>query len=153
MRNFREKFYSFMYGRRGVDDFSRFLMAAGFVCAILSMILRIFPFSVITIIRMVLTALNYFCYVYGFYRIFSKSLYKRELENIKYIAIRNKLMPYFEDNIKSMRDSDYFYKKCPKCKAKLRLKRIKGKHITKCPKCGIKFNVRIFRGSNKYNDL
>lgn len=153
MRNFREKFFNFMSGRRGVDEFTRFLMAAGFVFAILSMLLKIFPFGFVVIIRMVLSALNYFCYAYGFYRIFSRNLYRRELENVKYIAVRNKLMPYFEDNIKSFHDSDYVYKKCPKCSAKLRLKRIKGKHITKCPKCGIKFNVRIFRGSNKYNDL
>ncbi len=153
MRNFREKLYNFMYGRRGMDDFSRFLLAAGFAFAILSMLLRLFPFTPIYIIRSVLTVLNYFCYGYGFFRILSRNLYRRELENVKYVKLRNKLMPYFEDSIRSFRDSEYVYKKCPKCAAKLRLKRIKGKHITRCPKCGIKFNVRIFRGSNRYSDM
>ena len=58
-------------------------------------------------------------------------------------------MPAFEEKTKSLRDRNYIYKKCPKCSAKLRLRRIKGKHITKCPKCGQKFNVRVFI---EYND-
>ena len=33
------------------------------------------------------------------------------------------------------------YKKCPKCKQKIRLPLKKGKHTVKCPNCGNSFDV------------
>ena len=34
------------------------------------------------------------------------------------------------------------YKKCPKCKQKIRLPLKKGEHTVKCPKCGNRFDVK-----------
>lgn len=141
MNGFREKLYRFMYGRYGFDQFSRFLMTAGLVMAILCMFLRFLPTY---IPYYICSFLNTFFYVFAFFRILSRNTYQRTLENEKYLRLRNKVMPYFNEKTKSLRDKNYIYKKCPKCSAKLRLKRIKGKHITKCPRCGMKFNVRVF---------
>lgn len=141
MNGFREKLYRFMYGRYGFDQFSRFLMTAGLIMAVLCMFLRFLPTH---IPYYICSFLNTFFYVFAFFRILSRNTYKRTLENEKYLRVRSKFMPFFDEKTKSLRDKNYIYKKCPKCSAKLRLKRIKGKHITKCPKCGLKFNVRVF---------
>ena len=141
MNNFREKIYRFMYGRYGFDQFVHFLMTAGIVMAVLCIFLRFLPTH---IPYYICSFLNTFFYVFAFFRILSKNTYRRSLENEWYLQKRSKVMPFFDEKTKSIRDRNYIYKKCPKCSAKLRLKRIKGKHITKCPKCGLKFNVRVF---------
>lgn len=130
-----------MYGRYGMDHLGRFLMFAGLIMAVLCMFLRFLPSH---LPYYICSFLNTFFYVFAFYRILSRNISKRTLENERYLRIREKVIPAFEEKTKSIRDRNYIYKKCPKCSAKLRLKRIKGKHITKCPKCGIKFNVRVF---------
>lgn len=148
MNGFREKIYRFMQGRYGFDQFSRFLMTAGLVMAILCMFLRFLPTH---IPYYICSFLNTFFYVFAVFRMLSRNISKRTLENEKYLSLRNKVMPFFDEWTKNLRDKNYVYKKCPKCSAKLRLKRIKGKHITKCPKCGLKFNVRVFiEYKNKY---
>lgn len=141
MDKFLSKIYRFMYGRYGVDQLSRFLMTAGLIMAVLCLFLRFLPTD---IPYLICSFLNTFFYVFAFFRILSKNIPKRTLENQRYLKIRDKLIPTYEERAKSMKDRNYVYKKCPKCSAKLRLRRIKGKHITKCPKCGTKFNVRIF---------
>ncbi len=141
MNSFREKLMRFMYGRYGFDQLGRFLMTAGLVFAILCMFLRFLPWH---IPYYVCSFLNTFFYVFAFFRILSKNIPKRVGENEKYLQIRARVIPVLDERTKSIRDRSYIYKKCPKCSAKLRLKRIKGKHITKCPKCGLKFNVWVF---------
>ncbi len=141
MNGFREKLVRFMYGRYGFDQFGRFLMLAGLIFGVLCMFLRFLPSH---IPYYICSFLNSFFYVVAVFRILSRNTYKRTLENEKYLRIKARVTPLFEEKTKSIRDRNYIYKKCPTCSAKLRLKRIKGKHITKCPKCGQKFNVRVF---------
>ncbi len=141
MNSFKEKLYRFMYGRYGFDQFSSFLMTAGLVMAVLCMFLRFLPSH---IPYYICSGLNTFFYIFAFFRILSRNIGKRTLENEKYLRIRSRIIPVLDAKTKNIRDKNYIYKKCPKCSAKLRLKRIKGKHITKCPRCGLKFNVRVF---------
>lgn len=151
MNGFREKLIRFMYGRYGFDQFGKFLMAAGFAMAIVCMFLRFLP---IRLPYQICSFLNTFFYVYAVFRILSRNIPKRTVENEKYLRVRSKLMPFIDEKTKSIKDKNYIYKKCPKCSAKLRLKRIKGKHITKCPKCGQKFNVWVFieyKNNGPYN--
>lgn len=130
-----------MYGRYGLDSLGHFLLLAGFVMGILCIFIRFLPTY---IPYLICSFLNTFCYVLAVFRILSKNISRRTLENERFLRLREKLIPAFEEKTKSLRDRNYIYKKCPKCSAKLRLRRIKGKHITKCPKCGTKFNVRVF---------
>ena len=137
MGEFLRRVHEFMSGRYGFDQFGRFLFLVGFVTGMAGMFLFLVPFRWV---RILFYVLNHFCYIYAIFRIFSRNIQKRTLENERYIKIRNQVLPFIEKKT----DRNYVYKKCPKCGAMLRLKRIKGKHITQCPKCGIKFNVRIF---------
>ena len=152
MNGFREKLLRFMYGRYGFDQLGGFLMGAGLVFGIVCFFLRFLPTF---IPYYICSFLNSAFYVVAIFRILSRNTYKRTLENEKYLQLRARVMPLFEDKIKSVKDKSYIYKKCPTCSAKLRLKRIKGKHVTKCPKCGQKFNVWIFieyKDSTPYNN-
>lgn len=140
MEDFRNRIYNFMSGRYGFDQFGRFLFLLGLVTGFAGMFLFFIPFRLGVWIRSIFYVINHLCYIYAVFRIFSRNIQKRTIENERYIRVRNKVLPFIEKKT----DRNYVYKKCPKCGAMLRLKRIKGKHITQCPKCGIKFNVRIF---------
>lgn len=151
MNDFRSKIARFMYGRYGFDQLGRFLMGAGLVMAVLCMFLRFLPTH---IPYYICSFLNTFFYVFAFYRILSKNTLKRTIENDSYLRLRSKVLPMIDEKTKSIRDREYIYKKCPKCSAKLRLKRIRGKHITKCPRCSQKFNVYVLiEYKNKYQGM
>ena len=141
MNGFIQKLRRFMYGRYGYDQLSGFLMSAGFTLGILCIFLRFLPFRSVYYIC---SFLNTAFYIVAVFRMLSRNTYRRAVENQKYLRIRNKVFPILKAKAKSVSDKNYIYKKCPSCSSKLRLKRIKGKHITKCPKCGTKFNVRVF---------
>ena len=142
--NFLEKIRRFMYGRYGFDQFGRFLFILSMVFWALCFVLRFIPLRRVYVLYSVCSFLNTAIYVYAFFRILSRNTYKRSVENERYLRFRNKVIPLLDKKTANIRDKNYVYRKCPKCGAKLRLKRIKGKHTTKCPKCGAKFNVRVF---------
>lgn len=141
MHGLREKLYRFMYGRYGMDQLSYFLMISGLVFGVICMFIRFLPFRSV---YYVCSFLNTFFYIFALFRILSKNTYRRTVENEKFLRIKSKIMPHINETKKALGDKNHIYKKCPNCSAKLRLKRIKGKHVTKCPKCGQKFNVRVF---------
>ena len=143
--DFLDRIRRFMYGRYGFDQFGRFLFGLGIFFWAVCLLLR-FTLAVKTmyIIYRVCSLLNTAVYVYAVFRILSRNTYKRSLENEKYLRIRNKVAPILEKKTEKLRDREHIFKKCPKCGAKLRLKRVKGKHTTRCPKCGQTFNVRVF---------
>ena len=55
---------------------------------------------------------------------------------------KDKIIKLFDYNKKKYKDRNtHMYKKCPKCKQKIRLPLKKGKHTVKCPNCGNRFDV------------
>ena len=73
--NWRNKFTNFMYGRYGVDQFSRFIILIVFILCVLSMFIRTQILSLLILVLIVFT----------YYRMFSKNIYKRAAENEKYL--------------------------------------------------------------------
>ena len=69
--NWRNKFTNFMYGRYGVDQFSRFIILIVFILCVLSMFIRTQILSLLILVLIVFT----------YYRMFSKNIYKRAAEN------------------------------------------------------------------------
>lgn len=133
MNNFINKLTKFMYGRYGVDDLYYFLLI---ICLII-IILNIFIHSsILTIIELIIFSV-------AIYRYLSKNKYKRNKENKKYLYIKDKILNYFNYQRRKYNDRNtHMYKKCPKCKQKIRLPLKKGKHTVKCPKCLHKFEVK-----------
>lgn len=133
MNNFINKLTKFMYGRYGIDELYYFLLI---ICLII-IILNIFIKSSI------LTIIEFIIFSVAIYRYLSKNKYKRNKENKKYLYIKDKILNYFNYQRRKYNDRNtHMYKKCPKCKQKIRLPLKKGKHTVKCPNCSHKFEVK-----------
>ncbi len=141
MGNFRNKFIRFMSGRYGVDEFGKFLVWAYIFLLIVISVIDLFLNSIaVLILRLLLTLLA----VYAIWRMFSRSIYRRRNENEKYKAITAPLKSNLRLLKNRFRDrKTHVYRKCPYCKAVLRLKKIKGKHRAACPRCGKSFDVKV----------
>ena len=130
---FRQRIAQFMYGRRGTDEFSRFLLIVTLVLIVLSWIFDGMVSTVLWIIGVV--ALVY-CYV----RVLSRNIYKRQKENMWYLEKRQSVGRWFQ----SLKDrwqqrKDYKFFRCPSCKTLLRVPKGKGKLLLTCRKCGNRF--------------
>ena len=132
--NWRNKFTNFMYGRDGVDQFSRFIILIVFILCVLSMFIRTQILSLLILVLIVFT----------YYRMFSKNIYKRAAENEKYLQFisrfkrKNGSTTY--NNTQNAEQKKYYkYFKCPGCSQKIRIPRGHGKIEIKCPKCNTKF--------------
>lgn len=147
-----EKIGRFMYGRYGTDMFNRFLTVIYFVLYFISALVQIFINGIVGYILYILSTA---VLVFSIYRMFSRNIEKRTRENTAYLGHRARWQRQFGPSFKKI--SDFFklqknrirdrkthvYKKCPKCRATLRLRKEKGRHTTRCPKCGDTFEVKI----------
>ena len=129
---FGDRYIKFMKDRYGIDELYKFLLLICFVLLVINTfisnnIIRLFEVLLIVII---------------FYRYMSKNIKLRKKENDKYLEIKDKIIKLFDYNKKKYKDRNtHMYKKCPKCKQKIRLPLQKGKHTVKCPNCGNRFDV------------
>jgi len=136
MNKFIDKIYKYMNGRYGIDDLYRFLLIVCLVIIILNMFIG----------SEILRILELVVFISAIYRVLSKDRYRRSKENKKYLEIRDKVFGYFNYIKRRYRDRNtHMYKKCPKCKQRIRLPLKKGKHIVKCPKCRERFEVKCNR--------
>ncbi len=128
----REKFYRFMQGRYGTDEWNRTLM-------ILSLILLVL--SAFGLNFLYLPALLLLIYIY--FRMFSRNLYKRRQENTVYLQYEYKVKQFWAAKKRNwkQRKTHHIYK-CPSCKQKIRIPRGKGKIEIRCPKCSHTFIKR-----------
>jgi formamidopyrimidine-DNA glycosylase len=92
----------------------------------------------------VLLVIPFIILIYAIFRVFSKNITKRRIENNKYLKIQNKVKSYFKflSNKWKFRKT-HILKKCPNCKSVLRLKKKKGNHTVVCPHCKTKFEIKI----------
>ena len=111
MQRWKESFARFMYGRYG-------LLILGVALAVVGMLFSL-P---------VLTVLSYLPLGYCLYRMFSRNVNRRRLENQKYMQQLNRL-----------RDRNSRYYSCPRCHQTVRVPRGRGKINIHCPKCGNQF--------------
>ena len=139
MNKIKNALYRFMYGRYGWDTLSRVLMwvyvAIVFVQIILSIIFRNNTLAS-NIISVTYLATSMGLVFWIFFRVFSRNIYKRRRENEKFCGFFKLIRNKFRDR------KTHVYRKCPKCKAVLRLPKAKGKHTVVCPRCKNRFEVR-----------
>ncbi len=135
--NFGYKLRQFFYGRYisyGIDLLTKVLAA---VCIILSIINLIVSSLLIYLFE---TAL----FIWMFYRLFSKNIYKRQEENRKFSNIFSKIKNRFALRQRMHNDREtHIYKKCPHCSVMLRLPRRQGEHTVNCPRCKNNFKVKV----------
>ena len=118
MQRWKESFARFMYGRYGPDQLNNALLILGVALAVVGMLFSL-P---------VLTVLSYLPLGYCLYRMFSRNVNRRRLENQKYMQQLNRL-----------RDRNSRYYSCPRCHQTVRVPRGRGKINIHGPKCGNQF--------------
>ena len=138
MNHFRYKLYQFMQGRRGIDQFGRFLLLTAVVLMFLSLFLGKVP---------LLYALTYYAglamFIYSYYRAFSRNIYKREMENNKFLAWKYKVTQGKGLGQWLQERKTYAFFKCPGCGQKMRAPRGKGTIKVTCHGCHTSFNRKV----------
>ena len=130
----RSRFIRFMYGRYGVDQ----LYKAMFGVVIFIMVINLFIQS------SVMNGIIWLLLLLASFRVFSKNIYKRQVENSRYLKVEKAVRKELKFNLRRIKEfRSYRFRKCPNCHQVLRLKRKPGKHKTSCPKCNTELNVRI----------
>ncbi|MCQ2450921.1 MAG: hypothetical protein MJ080_02955 [Clostridia bacterium] len=132
---FRDRLFRIINGRYGIDSLFYFLFGLAAVIALLNLFLRLFYLQIVV----------YLLSGFAVFRFFSNNYEARRKENEFFSKIFIKLSKLYNDFRVRNADKLHVYKKCPNCKATLRLPRKKGKHKTVCPKCKTEFSVRIWR--------
>ena len=133
--NFRYRLMQFMSGRYGVDGlfyiiFGIAAMLSVFNCFARSLILQLIVYALV---------------IFALFRILPRNVEARRRENQAFNRLKKGIA--YKRSIYRQRRADYshIYKKCPRCRAVLRLPRRKGKHTTVCPKCSKQFKVYVFK--------
>ena len=122
-------------GRYGNDQLGNFL----FVVYLLFFVLQ-FVFQG-TMISLVLILFSYFMIVLYFFRCFSRNIYKRQMENQKFLKAWNPVKNYFKFFRLRMKERSGTKKlyRCPKCHQTIRVPKGRGKIAISCPKCRSEF--------------
>ncbi len=132
-QRFNNTVQHFMYGRYGIDEFSKFLLMTGMALAVLSLFRPLIWMGIIA----------YAVIIWSYVRCFSKKFDKRRRELDKYWCIRNRLrskFAFFKKKHAERKTHRYF--KCKMCKTTMRVPRGKGKIEITCPKCKSKIIKR-----------
>lgn len=126
-----------MYGRYGSDELYIFLVKLYLILSILNIFIN----------SKILLYLNIILIIWMFYRFFSKKIYKRNAENIKFLRIKKYVTKPFDNIKRNIKDKNHIYKKCYKCKTtlKLPLPYKRGIKVAKCPNCNNKIKVLVLK--------
>lgn len=125
------RFQKFMYGRNGVDQLTVFTLLVGLIITILASVFRVSWLRIFYHLS-VLVAL---------YRMFSRNLNKRRLENQLFLRKLRRWTSWFRIQRKIVDErKTHKHFQCPNCKQRLRVPRGRGKITISCSKCGEKFS-------------
>ena len=133
MGKFKDKLARFFYGRYGNDTLNKVLMYVYLSWLITTSVIDIFVNS--KIFTVITSAITLALFILVIYRMMSRNIYKRRRENEKFCGFFKLQRNKFRDR------KTHIYRKCPSCKAVLRLPKAKGKHSVVCPRCKTRFNV------------
>lgn len=140
MNRFRYKLYQFMQGRRGMDRLNHFLIRAALV-----MLLGAFLFRRLTILYILTYYGGLLILSYGYFRMLSRNIYKREIENNKFLAWRYKRdqKKGYQQQYQNVDFERFVYFQCPSCGQKMRAPRKKGRIRVQCHNCGNNFEKKV----------
>ena len=134
MGKIRSALYRFMYGRYGTDTLGNVLLITYITIVVLHTLLTFFVESLIFDASVAVVSVALIIAVFG--RMFSRNIAKRQKENQRFCGFFKLIKNKFRDR------RTHVYRKCPKCRAVLRLPHNKGKHFVICPRCKNRFSVR-----------
>lgn len=131
----KNKLQQFMQGRYGFDQLYRVLLLAAVFCALLSALTSETP-----AIGSLFNMLSIGLLVWALYRVFSRNIEKRYLENLHYLERMGSMGQKARMSKEKMKQrKEYKFFVCPTCKTNLRVPKGKGKVNITCSKCGNRF--------------
>ena len=126
MNLFQERLRKIFQGRNGPDGFGRFIL----LLSVLLSLIQIFYKS------RVFYVLSWLLFIYVFFRMFSKNIWKRQKENQQFYQWFSPVIQKYTLWIQKIKNRrTYRYLKCPKCNQEIRVPKGKGKIRIHCPKC------------------
>lgn len=126
-------FKKFMNGRYGGDQFSMVLLVTSILLMIIGRLTGLSLFIFISYIPL----------IFSIYRMFSKDIAKRRMENYKFSIFISPIYSKYKKMQRRFKErKTYKYFKCPNCHTELRLPKGKGRIKITCPKCKEKFEGR-----------
>lgn len=129
----RERFYRFMQGRYGQDDFSRFLLGAVLAGIVFNVFFQ----------NRGLSLLIWGLLFYSYFRVFSKNHAARYAENQHYLNTTARLRGWLNQQKRLSGERKYHHiYTCPQCRQKIRIPKGKGKIMVRCPRCQHEFQKR-----------
>lgn len=131
--NFGYRFMQFMSGRYGRDKLFDFLVGFGVVISVVNLFLR----------SGYLQILVYAAVGYALFRFLSRNIEVRRRENSWFVDKLNFVKKRRDFYNQKKADKFHVYRKCPSCKAVLRLPYRIGTHKTVCPRCSKEFTVKV----------
>ena len=138
MRRLLYTLQCFMSGRNGADGLNFFILILYAVVAIVS------AFVTNPIADMILSFSALGLLIWQIFRTFSRNLYKRRRENAVFMRVIYKFKSFFTVRKRKWKErKTHKYKKCPACKAQLRLPKKNCKIQVTCPKCGKRFTMKV----------
>lgn len=133
-QRFKMWLINMMDGRYGPDDLTKGMLTLYIVLFVLNLFIGMPFLNFLGLILVVLTV----------FRMFSKNTEKRRAENEKYLEFKKEASAFFKRQKNRLRDiKTHRYRKCPHCKAILRLPLKKGEMGVNCPRCKEHFTVKI----------
>lgn len=124
-----------MAGRYGNDQLGNFLFAVYLLLFVLQLMFRT------TVISPVCILLSYLVIILYLFRCLSRNIYKRQMENQKFLKAWNPVKNYFKFCRLRMKERSGTKKlyRCPKCHQTIRVPKGRGKIAISCPKCRFEF--------------
>lgn len=124
-----------MMGRYGNDQLGNFLFAIYLLLFVLQLIFRR------SIAGNIIIMLSYLVILLYFFRCFSRNIYRRQMENQKFLKMWNPIKNYvkFLKMRWQERGSTKVLYRCAKCHQTIRVPRGRGKIAITCPKCRYEF--------------
>lgn len=140
----KQWFKNFMAGRHGADQLCMTLLWTGLACYLLGSIIGSIQGSVIfAILGLLLSAAGFAAYLFTVYRMFSRNNQKRDSENRRYLAMKERLrVKRSQAKVRYQNRKKYKYFKCPGCKAWLRVPRGAGVVTITCSRCHNSFTQK-----------
>ena len=135
-RRFLNTVAQFMYGRYGNDQLNRFLFILYFVVWVISVLFRgviigwLFALVLWTILGFLL------------FRTLSRNIPRRQAENRWFLERWYPVKRWFSHQFTRVKDlRRYRYRRCPACRAMLRLPIKRGRRTVTCPRCRGQFKA------------
>jgi DNA-directed RNA polymerase subunit RPC12/RpoP len=133
MGKFKQSMARFFYGRYGTDTLNKTLLWIYVALVIVYTVVSMFFTNAIFTLLYITFSISLVLWIFS--RMFSRKIAARRRENEKFCG-------FFRLRRNKLRDrKTHVYKKCPSCRAVLRLPKAKGHHAVVCPRCKHRFFV------------